>query len=198
MNPIQTWNFFQSSNRKIFLLSFKIQNILPQLDNLQKIQPQLNVLNERRKIIQNEIISLAKTAEYCRNCPASCCWLNDWSNCNHYSSIDYVMRLFSKKPIREFWEVQKQPSFVVFVLKTIKRVLQKNPISIHCRNVKCPNLTDKGCEFLAEDRPIICVVYTCPRLRHALPEDDLLKMGVLTKELILLSAELKGLLINLQ
>ena len=65
--------------------------------------------------------------------------------------------------------------------------------AINHPGTECPNLKEDGCEYSPEDRPLVCVVHTCPLLRSSIKEDELHQMGVLTRELLSLARETKRL-----
>jgi hypothetical protein len=175
MNLLQSWIFFQNPDRNFINLSHK----------LQEIRPKLIILNEKRKIIQQEISSLSKYTDACRICLNSCCR----GNYNHFTMVDYLIRMFSDNPIREFEEVKQQIT-LFSILFTKFRPILKNPASKNTSSgSKCPNLTAKGCEFLPEDRPIRCIIYTCKTFRQTVSSDVFYKIGHLTKELSLISSK---------
>lgn len=198
MNPIKTWNLFQIPDRKFHLLSYRIQNKLPQLDELQKIRPQIMDINERRRIIQKEIGHLLESADVCGRTCFWCCTGGLFHPHYPYTSIDYVLQLFSERPIKEIREREKPDSFFIFAFNKFKNMLSTDDSWRNSKNPPhCPYLKDTGCEFLPEDRPIYCIIFTCPILRQALPNDDLIKMGVMIKELVSLVKEVDE-LINLR
>jgi hypothetical protein len=47
----------------------------------------------------------------------------------------------------------------------------------------CADLTETGCRFPPEDRPIRCVLWTCFALRRDLSDEDFRRSGILIKEL---------------
>jgi hypothetical protein len=181
MNVLKHWKYFQKTDLDFLYLSYKKQYIVAELTNL----------NERRKNIQKEILSISATNDTCKTCPTSCCR----GNYNHFTIVDYMIRMFSDKPINEFAETQqKPPSPLKLIYEKIRRSkstpispfpTQSPPDSLPTSG--CPNLTPNGCAFSAEDRPIRCVLYTCRVFRHSLPESNLKKIGVLNEELISIS-----------
>lgn len=181
MNIVNHWKYFQKTDLDFLHLSYKKQHILPEMISL----------NQRRKIIQKEILSLSSTNDTCKNCPTSCCR----GNYNHFTVVDYIIRMFSDNPIKEFAETQKKPPSLFTLIR--ERISKTKPDTILFNAIalpvvsqpiagatsNCPNLTSTGCAFSPEDRPIRCVLYTCSIFRHSLPEKDIAKIGVLTEEL---------------
>jgi len=166
------WIYFQRADLDFKYLSYKKQSILPELLSI----------NERRKSIQKEIISLSSDNETCKNCPTSCCR----GNYNHFTIADYIIRMFSDMPIKEFQgNLIKPPSLLHMIYERIRSprstpVVSK-PVSIY--ESRCPNLTTFGCAFPAEDRPIRCVLYTCRKFRQSLQASTLKRTAILTREL---------------
>ena len=181
MNILKHWKYFQKTDLDFLNLAYKKQSIVSEIISL----------NERRKTIQKEILSLSSTNDTCKNCPTSCCR----GNYNHFTIVDYIIRMFSDKPIKEFAETQQKPPSLFEIIR--KKIRNPKPATVLPQSIslpvvsqrisantsKCPNLTVNGCVFSPEERPIRCVLYTCSVFRHSLPEKDLEKMGVLTEEL---------------
>ena len=187
MNIFQHWKYFQRTDIDFLQLSFKKQYILPDLISL----------NERRQIIQSQIVKLSSENDTCKTCPTSCCR----GNYNHFTMVDFIIRMFSDKPINEFAKTQlKPPSIFELILNKIQKYkiipnvsrlttlpVVSQPISASRSN--CPNLTLNGCAFAAEDRPIRCVIYTCSSFRRSLKSNDFEKIGILSEELRLISSQ---------
>jgi hypothetical protein len=174
---IRHWFYFQSSDLDFKYLSYKKKTILPELLSL----------NERRKAIQKEILFLSSESDTCKNCPTSCCR----GNYNHFTIVDYIIRMFSDKPIKEFGKNQlKPPSLYYMVYERIIKPRSVKTVSepVSESALKCPNLTVNGCAFPAEDRPIRCVLYTCRAFRNSLSNKSFRKTAILTKELSTISA----------
>jgi hypothetical protein len=187
MNILKHWKYFQKTDLDFLHLAYEKQTIVSELTSL----------NERRKTIQKEILVLSSTNDTCKNCPTSCCR----GNYNHFTIVDYIIRMFSDNPLKEFAETQQiPPSLFGLIRERIKRPAATS-VSSHSVDLsvvsepiptpvsKCLNLTPNGCAFSSQDRPIRCVLYTCSVFRYSLPEKDLEKIGILSKELSEISEE---------
>ena len=212
MNLFQTWTLFNYPNRKMGVISYDLQKILPRVKSFEEIRTPLIAINNRRRIVQKELLSLSLSANICGNPCLRCC--NSLSDYNHYKSVDYVMRLFSENPISDYYQAPKPVGFIEFILKRVIAKMRSNKSqafgsttklsetdpewwvdteAINHPGTECPNLKEDGCEYPPEDRPLVCVVHTCPLLRSSIKEDELYKIGVLTKELLSLAQKTKRL-----
>ena len=185
MNILLHWKYFQKSDLDFLKLAYKKQHVVADLRDL----------NERRRDIQREIIALSSTSDACKICPTSCCR----GNYNHFTVVDHIIRMFSDNPVREFAEIQKKPPSLLDLAfeKMTKSRLSSNdsralsfaPSPASASVAGCPDCTPTGCAFMAEDRPIRCVIYTCRAFRRSFSGADIQKIGALTKELSLISAQ---------
>jgi hypothetical protein len=176
LNIFQHWIFYQKPDLDFLNISYTAQFRLEELRSL----------DERRKKIQKEILSLSSASEICRTCPVSCCR----GNYNHFTVVDYVIRIASDKPIHEFAESTPKPPSL-FELLAVKLKFYKPPTIFpaagHDRH--CSYLTPSGCALSVEDRPIRCVIYTCQAYRNSFPEPVVKRMGILTQELLSISRQ---------
>ena len=173
MNIFRTWVLFHKPERRYHKLSF----------NLLTIESQLNDLNEKRRIIQRKIIELSKDVEVCKICKGACCQ----GEYNHFTAIDYLLRMFSDNPIKGYGDLWKPKSINSLILDKIKRTSEAENGGNKKLETGCPNLTLNGCNLEPEDRPIRCILWTCKDFREALPRNDLKEIGNLTKELYAIS-----------
>jgi len=212
MNLFQTWTLFNYPNRKMGVISYDLQKILPRVKSFEEIRTSLIAINKRRRIIQKELLPLSISANVCGNLCSWCC--DTLADFNHYKSVDYVMRIFSEKPLSDYYQAPKPVGFIEFIFKRViakmrsktsqafgstTKLRETDPEwwvdteAINHPGTECPNLKEDGCEYSPEDRPIMCAVYTCPLLRASIKEDELCKIGVLTKELLSLAQKTKWL-----
>jgi hypothetical protein len=181
MNPLQDYLWFIKPDRRFLKLSY----------NLRDLSARLNNLNERRKILQKEYAAL-KQSDKCKECNGKCCG-GDYVP--YYSGIDYLIRMFSDKPITDYTNWWMPRPIIAVLFEKVKslwvrsssnksvNVLEKVPDSW------CPYLTQSGCVLKAEERPIRCILWICEDLKQSLPSDVLGKMGIINKELSSISAE---------
>ncbi len=170
MNILKTWDYFHKPDTVFLNLSYK----------LQQLPSQLLALDDRRKKVQIEILSLSAKTDICRTCPKSCCR----GNYNHFTMVDFIIRIFSDLPINEIGMVNRPSSlFSSALIKYGFFKPQKQAGMIQQLGSRCPNLTQIGCSLSPEARPIRCVIYTCRSFRQSLPPDVIIKIGALTKEL---------------
>lgn len=176
MNMLRQYYAFQKTDRDFCDLALKKQPIVL---NLQ-------ILDEKRRSIQSEIFSLSSISDKCSTCQVSCCN----GNYNHFTIIDFFLRLFSNKPIKEYEEIQKKQLPLLKILLDITK--RPKLVSVAYESVlgsKCPELTPNGCSLSPEDRPIRCILFTCKIFRRSLPRGNLERIGLLTKELWSISSQ---------
>jgi hypothetical protein len=173
INKIDQWNSFENNFRKFCEISYNSKNI----------SDELNELNEKRQKIQQEIIELSKISDECQNCRSRCC---SKSNSDHFTIVDYLMRMFSTNPITHYSCPSKQESMIKSLLKRIRNSqnIHKNVIRVPSPKEKCPDYNGDGCRFEAKDRPIRCVLWTCSSYRETLPSDLRKRIGELHRELV--------------
>ena len=151
---------------------------------LLQLSPNLNSLNERRQSTQKKIIELGAHSDECRKCQGRCCK----GAYNHFTAIDYLIRMFSDNPIDGYGDLWKPKPLLLMVKDKIllnNEILKKSAAI----TTSCPDLTNTGCTFLAEDRPIRCVLWTCRSFRDSLSPSRLNKMGRLKRELIIITRQ---------
>ncbi|MFH0777126.1 MAG: hypothetical protein V2A71_00710 [Candidatus Eisenbacteria bacterium] len=135
-------------------------------------------MNERRKAIQRRILELEAGNDECQKCNGLCCR----GGYDHFTALDYLIRMFSDNPLDGYGRIQKPEAIRSILLRQLRRI-SRAPTGTVVPDTKCPNLTPDGCEFQPEDRPIRCVLWTCRALRQSLPSNKLTEIGKLTKEL---------------
>ncbi len=161
--------------RRFYRLALRLQNTKSRMERL----------DCRRQEIQREMTRIYGRVGFCRTC-GFCC-RGDY---NHFTVIDYMLRFFSAKPIRDYGVnlPELQPMHRA-ALRRINGFLQgidefeSRRCSRRTSHSRCSDLTDRGCRFLPEDRPIRCVLWTCSALRRQLNDRELRKAFKLTKEL---------------
>jgi Fe-S-cluster containining protein len=181
MNRLQDYFWFIGPDRKFLKLSYRLRNLSGRLNNL----------NERRKILQNEYTSL-KQIDKCQKCNGKCCGGN---YVPYFSGIDYLIRMFSDKPITDYTNWWTPPSIITLFVEKIKSLGTSSnlaKITDTSRNVpesRCPYLSQNGCTLKAQDRPMRCILWICDDVKKSLPPDVLRKLGIINKELSSISAE---------
>lgn len=177
MNIWEHWKHFQKTDLNYKHLAYKKQSLVSDM----------KALNEKRQIIQKEMVALSSKYETCKNCPTSCCG----GNYNHFTIVDHVLRMYSDNPISEFSCSNKKPPTLWTMIFEKMKTFMTNNLSYrgHASTVPsadrsgCPLLTSKGCSLVPQDRPIRCVLYTCRPFRASLSEADIKSLAVLTEEL---------------
>lgn len=175
MNIFRTYFLFHKSLRRFDRLSC----------NLTTLSKQLNHLNENRKITQRKIIELSKDNKECTTCQGLCCQ----GDYNHFTAIDYLIRLFSDNPLEGYGVLWTPKSIAAILLSKIKALLDRSSSTERTSNTKCSYLDFNGCYLKPEDRPIRCVLWTCRGFRQSLPPHTLMEIGILTKELSSISCQ---------
>jgi hypothetical protein len=133
-----------------------------------------------------------KQSDRCKECNGRCCGDN---YVPYYSGIDYLIRMFSDKPITNYTNWWKPRSIITVLFEKVKPFLVRsssNKPSKYSEKIPdswCPYLTPNGCTLKAEDRPIRCILWICADLKKDLPPGVLRKMGNINKELTLISSE---------
>jgi len=168
MNAIKTWYYFHAPERRFHSLSFELLTI----------SSRMNALNDKRKKIQRKIIELGEGSRACQLCQGKCCG----GNYDHFTAVDYIMRIFSDNPIKSYGDLWKPKSFISIVLNRMgywKKTINssKQPLT------RCPNLEETGCNLSAEERPIRCILWTCHDFRDSLQHEKLIEIGSCEREL---------------
>jgi hypothetical protein len=154
--------------------------------DLRDLRPRLNELNERRKKLQIEYSNLRNVTHKCSECRGCCC-KGDYAP--YFSGVDYLIRMFSDKPIDHYFDWWKPRPVILALLDKIKPMRRASMHASTAPNLMCPSLTPNGCALPPEDRPIRCILWICDNLRKTMPSTVLEKMGVITRELSLISSE---------
>jgi hypothetical protein len=183
MNRIQEYLWFTRPDRCFGKLSY----------DLRTLEPQLNQLNEKRKKLQIDYSALRSVSNNCGECKGFCCKGN---YVPYFSGVDYLIRMFSDKPIDDYFNWWKPRPITSILFDKIKSVLVTANFSMVTPNhthiapsSMCPNLTPKGCVLEPEDRPIRCILWICDDLKKTIPPAELRMMGVITRELSSISSE---------
>jgi hypothetical protein len=174
-------------SRQFYLLAFRRQDARSKIERL----------NTRRQQIQRSILEICSHTDVCQKCGGFCC-NGDY---NHFTLIDYLIRMFSDNPIPDYGVcLQKLRPIHLIIWGKITRFLfgidefDKIRQSHQIVQKHCPDLASNGCRFLPEDRPIRCVMWTCPAFRKSLSDEDFHKFNQLTKELCSISKKVLRLL----
>lgn len=147
---------------------------------LQNLYVRLSVNNDRRRELQKEIVTLCRKSNACLECQGLCCR----GNYNHFTIIDYVMRSASDQPITEYGSVTRLKPWMETLANKIRSLINKEQHYVPKETgTRCPNLGPEGCIFTSENRPVLCVLWTCKFFRNSLNDEDLSKLELLTKEL---------------
>jgi hypothetical protein len=143
MNTFSTWYFFHYPERKYHRVSY----------NLLKFPTKVNDRNKERQRLQRKIIGLSTVDDECQKCQGLCC-RGDY---NHFTSIDYLYRIFSEKPLSEVGPLWK-PNPIGTLLRDKFKRSGKGPGGGEIPKTKCPNLESDGCKLEVEDRPVRCIL----------------------------------------
>lgn len=176
MNKIQEYRWFIQPDRCFLKLSH----------DLRLLKPRLNELNERRKKLQTEYSILRNASHRCAECNGRCC-KGDYAP--YFSGVDYLIRMFSDKPINNYFDWWKPRPMIFALIDKIQLPWATSTYAPTSPRLMCPSLTSNGCVFPPEDRPIRCILWICDDLRKTMPSIALKKMGVITRELSLISSE---------
>jgi hypothetical protein len=155
--------------------------------DLRMLKPQLIELNEKRKKLQIDYSVLCNANNNkCQECKGLCC---GGYYAPYFSAIDYLIRMFSDKPIDDYFNWWKPRPITSILIDKIKSIWVTSNHAHAAPDSICPNLTPIGCALEAEDRPIRCILWICNDLKKTIPPTDLRKMGVITRELSSISSE---------
>jgi hypothetical protein len=103
------------------------------------------------------------------------------------------LRFNSHNPIEEFRKVYKPPSLSDFLLNKAKTIIRGSREIIHSYRPKKTNcsyfIPTFGFSLHPEDRPIICLIWTCRTFRNDLKTDDLIELGHAVKTLATIGCE---------
>jgi hypothetical protein len=176
VNKIQEYFWFIRPDRCFLRLSH----------DLRLLQPRLNELNERRKKLQIEYSFLRNASHQCRMCHGHCC---KETYAPYFSGVDYLIRMFSDKPIDNYFSWWRPRPLIFAVLDKIRSIWSAATHVPTSPRRMCPSLTSTGCVLPPEDRPIRCILWICDDLKKTMPPLVLKKMGFLTRELSSISSE---------
>lgn len=174
MNSYLTWSLFHRSERHYHKLSYQLANT----------GSRVNELNERRKAIQHDIGKLSEENRECAKCQGACC-KGDY---DHFTVVDYLIRMFSDKPLNGYGKLWKPKPFQSLILDAVRSHSGQRGGNME-QAARCPHLTLSGCDLEIEDRPVRCILWTCRDFRKALPQKGLMQIGRLMRELDSLSGQ---------
>jgi hypothetical protein len=176
MNFLRTWHFFHRSERHYHQLSYRLMDAAEVL----------NRLDARRRQLQGEVAELGRNLTVCATCGECCRGAYD-----HHTSVDYLLRLCSDRPLKTYGRIWKPKSFFTLVVDNVVSLFRKAEINRKGGELTgCPDLGPTGCLMAVEDRPVRCLLWTCRAFRDALSEEERGKMGRLMVELDGVSREL--------
>lgn len=173
MNRLRSWFKFNMPERRFHQLSYRFADLAVLL----------NSLDDRRRVLQRDISLLGNDTDECRVCPGRCC-RGDYC---HFTVIDYLIRMFSDRPVPGYGGIWKPDPLIDIVLG--KGAPVSRAAGGPLLDTKCPELGDTGCRLEAADRPIRCILWTCRAFRESLPPATLESMSKLTEELGSLSEQ---------
>jgi hypothetical protein len=155
-------------------------------DGPKTVKDRMNRLNEERQDTQRQIAALCGHVDICKHCDGLCCR----GNYNHFTVIDYLIRMYSESPIHDYGTLRERPMRLVVRERIHDLVYRVDEYDYRTSkppsdkaHMTCPDLSTSGCRFSPEDRPIRCIMWTCPTFRRHLRTDEFRKIGVLTKRL---------------
>jgi hypothetical protein len=171
MNIIEKWLLLNKPERYYHKLSFKYNNTIEKI----------NSLNKKRQALQKRIVNLSQASNICFDCQGVCCR----GNYNHFTVIDYLIRLYSDNPIKSFDKIRASPTFINLVINRLRYIItgKSGTETMAKLTTRCPDLGDGTCNILPEDRPIRCVLWTCTEFKKNFDQKKLREIGHLNKEL---------------
>ncbi len=184
VDAFYSWRFFHLAQRKLHLTSWFIQEEL----RTKRLKPDfvlLKILNIRRVEIQRGISEISRQSDACSKCMGKCCT----GNRNLFTALDFLIRKYSSKPLTSYGMIPEQNELLSNYHAVLKHTtyfaktlgLSKN---LGCSSKKkCRHLTQKGCSISSEDRPILCLIFTCKEFRDELPYKSLVQLAKLIMEI---------------
>lgn len=151
-----------------------------------KAQKKIEILNTSRIEIQNMIEHLGlPSLSVCDKCNGGCC---QGSIGHYFTSLDFWLRKHSADKIVKP-NLSEPKEWYYYIHKRLKQLTSRIFPSrkVSASKTGCYYLGPDGCKLKYADRPIKCVVSTCPRLRAAMDKQTRIKYSKLIKELFLLS-----------
>jgi hypothetical protein len=118
---------------------------------------------------------------------------------NLFTAVDYVIRKYSDKPLTSYGYIPESHELLSNyngLKKQLRYFLKSSHLSepSFSAKQKCSHLTENGCSLPVEDRPIICLVFTCKEFRDGLPYKELIKLVNLMIEIQSIECNIAGLL----
>jgi hypothetical protein len=153
----------------------------------------MQALDGQRQRLQQEIVEICGRVDACQACGGLCCQ----GQYNHFTVIDYLVRMYSDRPIVDYGDTlpEQLPLYRVVPAKIVESLRGRDEFdekrgTLRYGPAGCPDLTPTGCRFPAAERPIRCVLWTCMALRRDLNDADFRKMGALIRDLHMTSEEI--------
>jgi hypothetical protein len=172
------WRAFHLAQRRLYILSwFLQQEKSPNTFYSQEIEQ----ANRERMIVQKAISRLSSKSKACTQCMGRCCS----GDHNLFTAVDFALRKNSNKPLTCYGYIPESNELLSnysWLKRDFSYFLSSSNIaeSQFYANRKCDKLTDWGCSLPPEDRPIICLTFTCKEFRDGLSNDDLTELAGLT------------------
>lgn len=141
-------------------------------------------LNNRRRLIQREISIVSKQSRACCECMGKCCS----GDHNLFTVVDVVLRKYSSEPLRSYGYIPKENellSNINSLKEHFRYLLNYCGLSSYSytANKRCSHLSDRGCDLSVENRPLLCLIFTCKKFRDELSDEELVRLGNLTMEI---------------
>jgi hypothetical protein len=177
------WRAFHLTQRRLYTVSYALQKA--QAQNKLDFSPKnLDALNRKRMFLQQEIARVSSKSKACCVCMGRCCS----GDHNLFTAVDYNLRRCSNKPLTSYGFIPKENellSNMTSFRKQLRYLLKSSRLSDSTFNVKqrCAHLTEKGCSLAIQDRPIICLIFTCKEFRDGLSYNELIELANLTIEM---------------
>jgi hypothetical protein len=132
----------------------------------------IELLNRRRIDVQKNMGELnSRLSHVCRECndiDTGCC--KDAVE-YYFTAIDFWLRRESSNPIAEY-ALLPPHSCIYFVRRRVSQIktkVKKDRDTTKTDNgERCIHLTASGCKLHIHDRPVKCLISTCPKLRRAM------------------------------
>lgn len=177
------WRNFHLTQRRLHMISWAIQQEL-QKEKLALDADILCALNNRRRLIQREISIISKQSQACSECMGKCCS----GDHNLFTAVDQVIRKYSTEPLLSYGYLPKENELLSnynSLKEHLRYFLRFCGLSsyTYSANKRCSHLSERGCDLSVENRPILCLIFTCKKFRDELPDKELIKLANLTMEI---------------
>jgi hypothetical protein len=150
-------------------------------------QRRLNELNLRRRDAQRSMSAVLSTYQaLCQSCGGLCCMGHE----SFFRVTDYLVRLYSDSPLDSFAKERNDQFTLRWLYTRSIRFLRPRKAGYDYlgsrqwvrRRSHCPELTKSGCRVDPAERPISCIIWTCPPLWKQIGSEDRLRcLGIIRR-----------------